>query len=789
MTKKNLTNLFKRYVFVLMVATLFMTVLLMRFGIGSVVDRLSSDLAQLYTSDLVNEIERHVIPELSTTQAIVESRATQAFLKEATQENKTAFLEVLSTAYSVSEADTLFVASAYDNSMYFYKDGELQRVGELAPTIEDDTWFYESLALPEPFNLNIDVDRFLKQTNVWINYKVVDASTDLVLGIVGVGLPLKRYVEQIDAIQSKHNAKMIIVNGNGAIQLDSDFDRIVQNIFAFEVADDKSFRHYINDSDDAATVLEAFQKNQNEVFVELRSGAYDYVSAERIYTTDWYVMTFYHQEGLVSTVQFVPLLLIAVLFIIWLAVIINRLFNRMLGRPFDDLSKSLKAQKGRDVISISGANRNDEFGEVSRAIEHLSNRLVQSVPVGIFEMEPNLKLRYANTYFLSLFAVSDIAVLNEALDTQPHTVFAAKETRDWLIESVATGENAYRFEVEFVNKRRETFWGEMRLTKKGDVYEGLLINIQEQKRYVNRLMDLAETDALTGLKNRRALDATIKSEIERAKRYRLELAIVMFDLDKFKDINDTFGHDVGDKVIVETIELFKTQLRATDFFARWGGEEFMILLPETALSSASEVAEKLRQRLEQHVFGAVGTVTASFGVAPWLIGDTPELLFSRVDKCMLSAKKAGRNRCDIFEVSRLPSVHMPWHSSYESGDNQIDFEHKQLFEFANAFLSDQNAQKSEAYHLNQMKQLIDLIAQHFENEVLILENCKYPDPMLDAHKRLHESLLRCIREHYEAVQRGEMSVGDFYLHLVEEVVYKHMIDEDTKFFAFLKGEH
>ncbi len=162
-----------------------------------------------------------------------------------------------------------------------------------------------------------------------------------------------------------------------------------------------------------------------------------------------------------------------------------------------------------------------------------------------------------------------------------------------------------------------------------------------------RLKLLAETDPLTGLYNKGKFNEVLQKEIERAKRYKRPLSIIVFDIDHFKKINDTYGHKIGDDVLKSLAKIIKSSVRKTDFAARWGGEEFVILLPETDLEGARKVAEKLREKVEKHKFPGVGKVTISLGVAQLKDNEDPNDFIVRADMALYKAKEGGRNRVEV----------------------------------------------------------------------------------------------------------------------------------------------
>ncbi len=175
--------------------------------------------------------------------------------------------------------------------------------------------------------------------------------------------------------------------------------------------------------------------------------------------------------------------------------------------------------------------------------------------------------------------------------------------------------------------------------------------IRELKRYYNQkrdsLSDMAFRDQLTGLFNRRYFDMKLKEEVDRSARYGRPLSLVMGDIDKFKSYNDDFGHQKGDEVLRAVADLLKGSCRASDVAARYGGEEMVLILPETDLDGAFFVAEKARKAIEARAGDIAGRkVTISMGLASFGPGaDGPAELIAAADKALYKAKEEGRNRC------------------------------------------------------------------------------------------------------------------------------------------------
>jgi diguanylate cyclase (GGDEF)-like protein/PAS domain S-box-containing protein len=160
------------------------------------------------------------------------------------------------------------------------------------------------------------------------------------------------------------------------------------------------------------------------------------------------------------------------------------------------------------------------------------------------------------------------------------------------------------------------------------------------------LVRQATTDPLTGISNRVKFADVLNMEIRRAGRFGTELTLIMFDVDHFKDINDTYGHHAGDEVLRNLTSMVANSIRASDLFARWGGEEFMILIINTSMNRARSFAEKLRRMIDSRKFPVVGHVTCSFGVAQMEADDNDDRFTRRVDDALYRAKAGGRNRVE-----------------------------------------------------------------------------------------------------------------------------------------------
>ena len=185
----------------------------------------------------------------------------------------------------------------------------------------------------------------------------------------------------------------------------------------------------------------------------------------------------------------------------------------------------------------------------------------------------------------------------------------------------------------------------MRLNDSQLLYTVALQDISIQVEYQNKLLRIANTDALTGIGNRLLFDRELYREVKRSHRYTSGLCLVVFDIDHFKLVNDTYGHDVGDTVLRWLAKKVKEMIRDSDIFCRYGGEEFALILPETCLEDAASKVNGLRQVIADSETPIEGLkVTLSFGVAELSIWDNDVTLFKRADNALYKAKQQGRNQ-------------------------------------------------------------------------------------------------------------------------------------------------
>ncbi len=316
-------------------------------------------------------------------------------------------------------------------------------------------------------------------------------------------------------------------------------------------------------------------------------------------------------------------------------------------------------------INILYAEDEDDVRDfTTRTLLGLANN-VQSAPNGLIGYE-KFKENFEDPTALKFdIIVTDInmpkmgglemcAKIREFDTTTPIIITTAHNDSNFLTQAIKLGVRGYSMKPVDLRQLIENIIiavepGILRKELENKVKERTLELekvVAKLELHTEELLYEATHDSLTSLYNRQKINKDLVLETQRCLRYKNNLSIIMLDIDYFKNINDTYGHDVGDEVLISLAKLSKKQVRPTDTLARWGGEEFMILLPETAIDDALIVAEKLRENIEKSILTTNKSIniTTSFGVADFKEKDTIATFLKRVDEALYEAKDTGRNK-------------------------------------------------------------------------------------------------------------------------------------------------
>lgn len=229
--------------------------------------------------------------------------------------------------------------------------------------------------------------------------------------------------------------------------------------------------------------------------------------------------------------------------------------------------------------------------------------------------------------------------------------FYKEKNKDAEIRNAIFASGFWRGEIKIRKKGGGYFWAEVTIVKSKTIqkhYSGyhIIFNDITNEKILEKV---SKTDTLTKLNNRLLLDERFKTEFLRVSRYQTRLSVLIIDIDFFKLVNDDHGHHVGDQVLITFANILKTMARETDIVGRWGGEEFLVICPETSIKGALTLAEKIRKHVEKQDFPSGSRITCSIGVTQYKQGDLQNDMFIRSDHALYQAKKEGRNKVSYHD--------------------------------------------------------------------------------------------------------------------------------------------
>lgn len=270
------------------------------------------------------------------------------------------------------------------------------------------------------------------------------------------------------------------------------------------------------------------------------------------------------------------------------------------------------------------------------------------------------KIIFANKTFMNFIGIEDIDEFNEKYNSFGD-VFIEQEDylhnglleegdnfMELLLKTDLAKRNVMIFDFSlFTPKAFEFKLTPIDRVDNHDIYLATFIDVSSATLENAEMKNKIYHDNLTGIYNRNKIDDVFSDVIARANRFEEMFSMILIDIDLFKNFNDTYGHLVGDEVLILLSKTINKVTRDTDTFARWGGEEFVMILPNTTKQNAAIVAEHLRKGVEKIKHKTAGGVTASFGVAQYEPNDTEKMIYEKCDKALYRAKEKGRNRVEV----------------------------------------------------------------------------------------------------------------------------------------------
>ncbi len=316
----------------------------------------------------------------------------------------------------------------------------------------------------------------------------------------------------------------------------------------------------------------------------------------------------------------------------------NQTLSSIINQLNNNSNYSIQAESTNDHYEFIDIF-NESYAEYKNEIVcifNLNNSSSEEVILQYINSEcPQCKniIIYDNNPWLNAINLLNNNLINGMINSHKH-----EEIKTCLLKSFNEIANLKQLKLNnyFLNKKLLSVSNEL----SGRTTELLKKNIT--------LKNLSVTDKLTQIANRLKLDTQLRFNFEYFKRYNSDFSIILIDIDHFKQVNDSYGHQTGDLVLIEMANILTTNVRNTDMAGRWGGEEFLILCPNSNIEDSIHLAEKLRKKIEKYDFKKIGQKTSSFGVSSFKKGDLEEDIIARADKALYKAKQNGRNRVESF---------------------------------------------------------------------------------------------------------------------------------------------
>ncbi|WP_197084289.1 diguanylate cyclase [Desulfovibrio sp. TomC] len=374
------------------------------------------------------------------------------------------------------------------------------------------------------------------------------------------------------------------------------------------------------------------------------------------------------------------------------------------------------------------------------------------------------------------------------------------------VQRMLSGElEKYEMEKRYISKTKKIVYVRLSVSLVFDkdlspqFFISQIQDISKSKQLEQELVRMVSEDFLTKIGNRRYFFDHSSTELERAARFNEPLCLLMIDIDNFKNINDSYGHDTGDIVLTKLAKICKESIRSIDILGRLGGEEFSILLLNTDVHIGTIVANRIRTNIESSSIYSGGhsiKSTISIGMVSFT-GDNKPLgvRLKQADMALYQAKENGRNKVEVFndsvtsfgihEKTRTGFIKLVWQQSYESGNSIIDQQHEQLFKTANELLESMLAGLPQDTCIDAIKKLCADISNHFSDEEGILKSVGYP--AIENHCLIHKTLATRATQILNDYTSGATSLGSIFSFLALDVIYNHMIIEDKKFFTYVRA--
>ena len=597
---------------------------------------------------------------------------------------KSKALRLIGDSVDVAQADSWFVAMKESGS-YYFNDKQKQFLGKellkvLKPDTPEDAWFSHTLSSNESYNFNADYDSAVNATKLWLNMVVVDEGKPL--GVAGFGIDFRAFIDDYLA-SDKEGFGSMIITPQGIIVGDQNPALVTYRMNTTDATQWKTVWDLIDTEQIKMLkpLLERlpFEKSQTAVFEVSINKKQFIVAAAYVPHIRLIALSMVNLDHIVASKNLIPSLLTFTLLAILTAIVAYWLTNYYLLVPIARLTKiSKEVAKGNYTVRITkGLERGDEIANLCQLVNTMVEQMQTSSLLTqeryqwvaenthdvIWVMDTQEKFIYVSPSVENLRGFSPREVMQQSIDEVicAHSLAVVKEAIARAVHIAKEGKTppSQTIFVEQPCKNGTTVWTEVNARLVLNPRDGSMQFIGSSRDITQRLkaeeeiQKLAFYDPLTNLANRRLLFDRLEKALLTCRRTKSCGALFFLDLDEFKPLNDTYGHAAGDELLREVSKRLQSSIRSIDTVARYGGDEFVILLNDLGLckTEAREatkiVADKLSEALSTPYILSEVTYTLSASIGATVFGeDTPldaNALLDEADNAMYQAKEMGKD--------------------------------------------------------------------------------------------------------------------------------------------------